>query len=304
MGRASLLLLLLLPCMLSCASGPRWARAARHACSGGDVELALRLIGEPDRLAIERLANQADTHPEAKVGLIAMLEERYLEAAVILIPALERSGATYGPSYQRVELRVAEALLRAGLYLPAAERYEQIIARGTDHLEVGGAIEGLLAVHALVRDPDAAFLIDRRFSIDLSAVKPLALDQMRRVIGERELRHRKIGEALAQFRAITNATELGPLGRQAEESLGQILERSAQKQPFEAECLALEQALHIPSVQADQALLDCEARREQELVEDDVPSGAVQKALGFSIEKHRRQDAASAGEHPQVETPE
>ncbi|MFO0724535.1 MAG: hypothetical protein U1E65_12170 [Myxococcota bacterium] len=281
------LLLLLLCAPWGCASGPPSARAARHACDGGDLPLALRLMGEPDRAALRALADHPETRPEAKTGLEAMLLEHYLEAAQLLIPALERSGATYGPPYQRLELRVAEALMRAGLYLPAAERYEQILERGTDHVEVGGAIEGLLAVHALVRDPDAPFLIDRRYSIDLSQVSPLAMDQMHRVIGERELRQRKIGEGLAHFRAISRRTELSALGRQAEEGMGQILEKSGQHQPFEADALALERALGIPSKEADLAQLSCEAERERERVEDEVPPGAVQKALLFSIEKHR-----------------
>jgi hypothetical protein len=236
-------------------------------------------------------SQKTDLEPAARAGLEAFVHASFLEAAIALIPTLDRAGATNGLKYETLEIHIAEALLRAGLFLPAAERYLAIIKKGPEHPYTLAAIQGLLVVHALTFDPEVPEEIDRQLSIDTSKLSPGVLGRYQFVLGSRDLARRRFPESLNAFEAVPQGTADKSQAEIAEADLREILSRRAQSAPpteLEAAAQKLEQSLTLPSRAAQAKQMSCELRRETDVTNDDVPAGPVHDALLVSVEKHRR----------------
>jgi hypothetical protein len=272
-----------------CVSGPPWVRAAKRAC-GGDRSAAVRLMADFDLAAARALAAKPELTDAARSGFQQFADEHYLEAAEALIPELGRAGPTHSWNYQAIEFHVAQALLRSGLYLPAAQRFLTMIE--SEHPYELGAIQGVLVAHALILDPQIADALDKRITINLKPLPKSAFERYFVVIGMREVRRRRIPEGLSAFQSVpVSSTEDGARARNGAEVLAHLLSvRALNKDDpaLENGMRDLEQSLHMIPPAEEAELMRCEMKRELDLVGDDVPPGVVQDELKVAIERYRR----------------
>jgi hypothetical protein len=155
------------------------------------------------RLAPMQDANAAELRARVAAGQRLALEQRYDEAAVLLLEALE--GPRFNDfrdfdEYAAAEFTAASALMRLGSHATARRYLERLVARGPSHPYYGPAVRSLVDVALLLSDLDDALLFFAPFRVAMTAD---AKNELHYLQARAHLLHHEDFEAVALLLSVT-----------------------------------------------------------------------------------------------------